>query len=219
MGKLGPYDLNTIVTSDARELTADLFPCKFGVIIADPPWSYRQGATGRLKGAASKEYDTMTDDDIINMPVYDLAKDDSVLFLWGTWPKADIVMQVLKAWDFEYLTGLPWIKLVSRNGGIQGGVGHWLRGVTEFIYIGKRGNVRPPIPSERYAGLLAENLKHSRKPDDIHDIAEKLPGPWLELFARRTRPNWYVFGNDIDTNGAQLALPNIEPQQLRLGDG
>ena len=32
----------------------------------------------------------------------------------------------------------------------------------------------------------------------FQEYAESLPGPYLELFARRARKNWDVFGNDIE---------------------
>ena len=53
-------------------------------------------------------------------------------------------------------------------------------------------------PGEKYLGLVGPSLGHSRKPDSVHEIAETLPGPYLELFARRTRPGWTVFGNDVE---------------------
>ena len=50
------------------------------------------------------------------------------------------------------------------------------------------------------AGLLAERMQHSRKPDSLHDVAETMPGPRLELFARRARPGWTVWGNEVEAN-------------------
>ena len=40
--------------------------------------------------------------------------------------------------------------------------------------------------------------KHSVKPEAFQDIVENVsPGPYLELFARRKRPNWAVWGNEV----------------------
>jgi len=131
------------------------------------------------------------------MPVKDIAKTDSVLLLWGTWPKLPDALQVMAAWGFEYVTGFPWVKLTPSGEGIHYGIGFWVRGCSEFVFIGRRGNVSPPR-LEGILGLIAPNLHHSRKPDDVHDIAETLPGPYLELFARRSRLGWTSFGNDIE---------------------
>ena len=61
--------------------------------------------------------------------------------------------------------------------------------------IGKRGS--PPPPPNGFIGLLSPNLQHSRKPDSIYEYAEALPGPRLEMFARRPRTGWHVFGNEV----------------------
>lgn len=41
---------------------------------------------------------------------------------------------------------------------------------------------------------------NSRKPDGFMDMVEQVsPGPYLELFARRARFGWDVWGNEVDT--------------------
>jgi N6-adenosine-specific RNA methylase IME4 len=41
--------------------------------------------------------------------------------------------------------------------------------------------------------------EHSRKPDEIFDIIESCSsGPYLELFARGTRENWVLWGNQAE---------------------
>ena len=40
--------------------------------------------------------------------------------------------------------------------------------------------------------------KHSQKPEEVADVIEKVsPGPYLELFGRRERKNWTIWGNEI----------------------
>ena len=185
-----------IVAGDARTLTPDLFPYRYGVVVADPPWAYAQWSE-RKQGAARSVYNLLSTADLCAMPVKDIAKTDSVLLLWGTWPKLPDALQVMAAWGFEYVTGFPWVKLTPSGEGIHYGIGFWVRGCSEFVFIGRRGNVSPPR-LEGILGLIAPNLHHSRKPDDVHDIAETLPGPYLELFARRSRLGWTSFGNDIE---------------------
>ena len=36
--------------------------------------------------------------------------------------------------------------------------------------------------------------------DDLYQIAETLPGPYLELFARKERQGWDSFGNEIQNS-------------------
>ncbi len=173
----------------------------YRVIVADPPWSYSNSGT---RGAAANIYPTMTDVDIQAMPIAALAAPDCVLLMWATWPKlVEACIPTIAAWGFQYVTGFPWIKVtdVSRDlwGGLRisvpYGVGFWARGASEPLLIAKRGNPSPP--QNGFIGLLSPNLGHSRKPESVYEYAEALPGPYLELFARRPRPGWDAWGNEI----------------------
>lgn len=174
---------------------------RYGVIVADPPWAYRNRG---VEGAAEREYATMATSDIKALPVADMALRDSVLFLWATWPNLPEAMRVVEAWGFDFVTGFPWIKIqgfpsVDLWGELdikpQYGVGFWVRGCSEPLLIARRGNVSPPDGG--FVGLLSENLRHSRKPENIYHIAERLPGPYLEMFARRPRAGWDAWGNEV----------------------
>lgn len=174
---------------------------RYRVIVADPPWNY--GNAG-CRGAAENHYPTMNVEQICALPIEALAADDSMLFLWATWPQLVEAMAVVKAWGFEYLTGLPWVKIVGLPSvdlwgdlkiKAQYGVGFWIRGCTEPLLIARRGSVAPM--SGDLIGLLSENLRHSRKPENVYHIAERLEGPYVELFARRPRKGWDSWGNHI----------------------
>jgi N6-adenosine-specific RNA methylase IME4 len=180
---------------------------KYKVIIADPPWSYKNSGA---RGVAADEYSTMTIEDICRLPVQDIADDDCVLLLWATNPLLKEALRVVDAWGFQYVTKFPWIKL---NGAPQinfagdweykpnYGVGFWARGCSEDVFICRRGKVSPP--EFDYVGILSENFFHSRKPENLYEYAESMPGPYLEMFARRSRPGWDVFGNEVE-NSIQL---------------
>lgn len=176
---------------------------RYGVILADPPWDYRNGGNGRARA----HYSLMTVDEICNIPVSSFAKDDCVLILWSTWPQVSGAMQVITAWGFEYVTGFPWIKLYEPpitdlfgNHKLRPtwGTGAWVRGCSEPVFISRRGNAGPP--EKHWMGLISQRMEHSRKPDDIHEYAESFPGPYLELFARRIRAGWDVWGNEVDSS-------------------
>lgn len=193
--------MSKVIIGDARHMDLSQFE-RYGVIVADPPWPYR---VTKGEGIAEDQYSVMTDQELKAMPVPLLAADDCILFLWGTWPKTPEVLDLLVVWGFEFVTGFPWVKLTN-GGGISYGVGYWVRGCSEYVFIGRRGNVSPPR-LEGFLGLMSPNLRHSHKPDSIHEIAEALPGPYLELFARRPRQGWTVFGNEIED---PMALPLFE---------
>lgn len=178
---------------------------KYGVILADPPWSYNNSGT---RGAAANQYPTMSTAEIAALPIKNLAADNCVLLLWATWPKLfeePGPKEVIGAWGFEYVTGFPWVKVTGVSKTLWGkleisvpyGVGFWARGTSEPLLICRRGKAEPP--PNGFIGLLSPNLFHSRKPEDIYHYAESLPGPYLELFARRPREGWDVWGNEVES--------------------
>jgi len=171
--------------------------------MADPPWHYSNSG---LEYSAEQKYPVMTPEQIMSLDVKSIAKPNSILLLWVTWPQVEVAMDIIKAWGFKYLTGFPWVKVkgveTKFNDDVefttQMGVGWWVRGVTEPIFICRRGRVSPP--KTNFVGLLSPNLRHSRKPDSIYEYAETLEGPYLEMFARRSRPGWDVWGNEVESN-------------------
>src|SRR5512144_1636736 len=104
---------------------------------------------------------------------------------------------------FESKSNLVWHK-VRKDGGSDGrGVGFYFRNVTELVLFGVRGkNARTLAPGRRQVNFIATRKReHSRKPDELYDIIEACsPGPYLELFARGTRPKWSSWGNQADDN-------------------
>lgn len=177
---------------------------RYGVIIADPPWTYDNSG---CQGAAGDQYKTMSMSELLTLPVSQLASDASVLLLWGTWPKlAEACIPLISAWGFHYVTGFPWIKITEVGINFSGeveikvpyGIGFWVRGASEPVLVGVKGNVSPP--DNGWIGMLSPNLYHSRKPDSLYAYAESLPGPYLELFARRRRPGWDCWGNQVESD-------------------
>jgi N6-adenosine-specific RNA methylase IME4 len=107
----------------------------------------------------------------------------------------------MSCWGFTYKSNLVWHK-VRKDGGSDGrGVGFYFRNVTELILFGVKGrNARTLAPGRRQVNLLASRKReHSRKPDEQYAIIESCsPGPYLELFARGTRPGWTSWGHQAD---------------------
>lgn len=47
--------------------------------------------------------------------------------------------------------------------------------------------------------ISSRKREHSRKPDELYELIEKCSkGPYLELFARGTRPNWTQWENEVE---------------------
>lgn len=85
------------------------------------------------------------------------------------------------------------------------GVGFYFRNVTEICLFGVRGpNARTLAPGRSQVNVIqSRKREHSRKPDEQYEIIEKCsPGPYLELFARGTRPGWTAWGRQAEKSYA-----------------
>lgn len=169
---------------------------KFGTIIADPPWEFENV---RTRAAAENHYPTLPTRQIIRLPVEDWAADNSHLYLWVTAAHLKDGLQVMEAWGFDYKQYLTWVK-VSENGKLQIGLGNYYRHATEICLFGTRGKAKALVHDLPNV-FWAPRSKHSRKPDTIHEWAEKLsPEPRLEMFARRGRLGWASWGNEAPSS-------------------
>lgn len=189
---------------------------RYGVIIADPPWAYRNAGA---EGSAALVYPTMRTEDICALDVAALAADDCVLLLWATLPLLRDAFRVVDSWGFAYVTAMPWVKLAddprrdlwgSHRYTPQYGTGFWVRACAELVLICRRGNPKPPPAAARSVGLLSENFGHSRKPQNIYQYAEYFDGPYLEMFARRAREGWDIWGNQVAST-VEVAADRAQP--------
>ncbi len=75
------------------------------------------------------------------------------------------------------------------------GLGFWTRANPEPCLLATRGHPKRSAGDVRKL-LISPRREHSRKPDETYALIERLlPGPYLELFARRSQPGWDGFGN------------------------
>lgn len=175
---------------------------KFKTILADPPWRF-QNQTGKVAPEHRRlnRYGTMTLDDIKGLPVTDVVEDTAHLYLWVPNALLPEGLDVLRAWGFEYKSNLVWHK-IRKDGEPDGrGVGFYFRNTTELVLFGVRGkNARTLAPGRRQVNIIKSmKREHSRKPDEMYDLVEACsPGPFLEMFARGSRPGWTTWGNQAD---------------------
>ena len=182
---------------------------QYRVIYADPPWRFATYSDKGKGRSAEAHYDCLSIDDIKRFPVAAWAAPDAVLLLWATDPLLPRALEVIEAWGFTYKTvGFYWVKLnkgagngLSRDWPLLAerdfftGLGFWTRANPEPCLLATRGHPK------RRAGdvpklLIGPRREHSRKPGETYERIERLlPGPYLELFARQSRPGWDSLGN------------------------
>jgi N6-adenosine-specific RNA methylase IME4 len=171
---------------------------KFSTILADPPWKFLTRSEAGEGRSAGQHYKTDRLAAIKALPVAQLAADDCVLLMWMVDWCPHWALEIIEAWGFAHkTTAFTWAKENASGEGWFMGQGFWTRANPEDCWLATRGDPKRLDASVRQL-IVAPVMEHSRKPDEIHDRIEKLlPGPYLELYARRERKRWVTWGNEI----------------------
>lgn len=152
------------------------------------------------------DYSTMTVAEIAALPVLTLADPKGChLYLWTTNRYLSEAFGVLAGWGFRYSQTLVWAKTPMGLG--PGGT---FAQNAEFCLFARRGSLKHLRRHDsvwfnwpRQANVSTPG-RHSAKPEAFIDLIEQVsPGPYVELFARRHRLGWDVWG-DQSANTATL---------------
>ena len=168
---------------------------KYQIILADPPWSYRNKKTGgSMQSGAVNKYPVLSLEQICNLPISKISDKNSVLFLWVTCPMMQEGMSVMRAWGYSYKTKIYWRKIMSL------GMGFWFRGQVEELWLGVKGKV-PAFRIQTANFIQTKALQHSQKPEEARRIIEQVKlSPRIELFARQKTEGWDVWGNEVESD-------------------
>lgn len=175
---------------------------KYQIIYADPPWEY--GAWGipsdrpNQKRVRPMPYKTLTINEIQSLPIQKLADKNCELYLWTTQKYLPCSFDVIKLWGFKYCQTITWCKTPRGTG--QGGL---FCPTTEFLLLGRKGKM--PKGKKRinstWWNIKRPHNSHSEKPDFFQDLIEQVSNPpRIELFARRRRLGWDVWGNEVESD-------------------
>ena len=172
-----------------------LRPSSFDLIMADVPWSFELWSMRGEKKSAQAQYKVMSLEDIMGLPVGELAAGDCLLWLWTTAPMLAQGLVVMEAWGFRFVTMGGWHKKTEHDKSAFG-TGYVLRSALEPFLIGKRGD---PRTKRNIRNVVVGKVRgHSRKPDEAFAAAEALmpEARRLELFSRQNRPGWSAWGDE-----------------------
>jgi N6-adenosine-specific RNA methylase IME4 len=163
----------------------------YRTIVVDPPWDLGVVNAGwRGASHAALPYPTMTLDEIAHLSVASLSAPSAHVYLWTVATMLRHSFGVIEAWGFEPRQIIVWAKP-----GL--GVGGRFRQTCEYVVFGVRGK---PLPITRHdVGTWHRwpRGRHSEKPDGFYEMVEAVsPGPYLEMFARRRRMGWDVWGDE-----------------------
>lgn len=173
----------------------------YRTIVADPPWEYDEGWPGWTSDGPRKPlpYSSMTEAEMVELPVRDWLVSEGYLFLWTTNRYLEAAYRVVRAWGCTPSTVLVWCK---KPRGL--GPGGMFAITTEFVIVAQRINSGTNAHGKRTNGIRIDTTwfewpraEHSRKPEAFLELVERVsPGPYLEMFARRARPGWHVWGDE-----------------------
>jgi N6-adenosine-specific RNA methylase IME4 len=197
------------------------------LLVADPPWPFKDKLPGPKRGAES-HYRVLSIADLMRFPLPPIAA-DAALLLWRVASQQREALDVAAAWGFVVKSEIVWRKL-RRCGPCNGrgtttvrgkfgppcgacratgfrdyfGMGRSVRAAHEVCLIATRGRPRrlsASIPSVLSAAIPEDahgRPIHSAKPDAFYDLAARLyDGPRGELFARRRRDGWWQDGDEL----------------------
>lgn len=196
---------------------------RYGLIYADIPRHFRvhSDETG-MDRSPENHYPTMTFQQLIDLPVQDIAAEDCILVFWSTAASLIDDLDIMAEWGFvtmrpreagrlrrDVLVDGQWhvadlptqqaYRSMQVWDKIKIALGYWFRDRHEFILIGARGNVVAPAPGTQDHSLFSEARgEHSAKP---HSVAKMLHRLWpnipkLEMFAREAHEGFELWGKE-----------------------
>jgi N6-adenosine-specific RNA methylase IME4 len=168
---------------------------KYRVFYADPPWKYTSGDQHSNEAQATTlttHYNSMSIQELCQLPIKLMAQDDAVLFMWTTSPLLEECFYVINAWGFKYKTSIVWDKMAHN-------VGHYISVRHEFLLICTRGSCTPDIDKLLPSVVSEKRTEHSVKPETFRNMIDTMypKGKRIELFARHPAKGWAVWGNDV----------------------
>lgn len=169
---------------------------EYRTVVSDPPWRYDNSST---RGAAEDHYLTMSIAELKRLPVAEWIAPSAHLYLWTTTNFLERAFSVMRAWGFEYVTNLVWVKP-------QMGMGNYFRISHEHILFGASLPRKRTQVKDVKSWFKEPRAKHSAKPESFYDLVERSSeGPYLDMFGRppeqlsaRLNGAWDLWGLEAD---------------------
>lgn len=184
---------------------------KYNIIYADPPWcsDYHSGGLKNGRGLARQHYQVMETEDIKSLPIANIKTDDSICFMWATFPCIKSALETMEAWGFRYITvAFTWVKTNKKSDTLYWGMGNYTRANAEVCLLGvsKGFKAKQQILSRAVHSVIISKVKsHSEKPNEARERITELLGdvPRIELFARQYAEGWDCWGNEAPGDNEQ----------------
>jgi N6-adenosine-specific RNA methylase IME4 len=172
---------------------------KYSIIYADPPWEFSRWSN-KAQRHVTGHYSTMTIQEIMDLPVKEIAADNAVLLMWATFPNLPLALKAIEAWGFTYKTcAFTWVKQNKKSESLFWGMGYYTRSNAEICLLATRGKPLPRLSHKVHSVIVSPVERHSKKPASTRERIVELFGniPRIELFAREQIEGWDCWGNEV----------------------
>lgn len=145
----------------------------------------------RPNQGTSLPYNTLSTVDIYHFPISEFADKDCLLFLWTPDKYLMNAHIIMGAWGFKKHCTFVWNKPT-------GVCPFSVQFCNEFCLMGYKGKFHlNKIGLKTW--FNAPVREHSRKPDELYQIAEQLGDPpRIDIFSREKREGWDQYGDQPD---------------------
>lgn len=165
---------------------------QYRCLVIDPPWPMeRVLREGRPLQPRALNYPIMSLEEIAALSIPELgASDGCHLYLWVTQKYLPYGLELVERWGFRYQCLLTWIKPVGVT------PFSWMYN-TEHVIFARQGDL--PLQMQGQKLSFEESSRgHSIKPDIFYErVLVASPEPRLDMFARRDREGFKVWGNEV----------------------
>jgi len=170
----------------------DIWSNKYNVIAIDPPWPISKIKRDVRPNQVSMDYPVMSVEDICNLDIKGIADSKCILFLWAINQYLDIALDLISYWGFKFHILITWDK---QNGMCLYG----FHRRTEFVLVGFKGSMDIYPKRKAMPTIITESSwgRHSVKPNIFYQWAETFGDRRIDMFARKERLGWDVWGNEV----------------------
>jgi site-specific DNA-methyltransferase (adenine-specific) len=170
---------------------------KYELGLLDPSWEYDNKQQNDPKRGGIT-YDTLSMEELYNIPLGNAFADNSILVTWVTAPKLMDEyyekynpISIIRNWGFRPVTFLfVWVKLNKSGTGYYSGLGRYTNSNAEYAIVARKGKGLKRL-DKSVKQLIVEPIGvHSAKPQEQYSRLDRLYGDVkkVELFARDINP-------------------------------
>ena len=163
---------------------------RFDVIVLDPPWATSKRKREVRPNQKLFDYAVMTEKELRGLGPLP-AKAHAHVFCWTTQKFLPVTLRLFEAWGVRYVLTMVWHK----PGGFQPmGLPQFN---CEFVVYGRIGSPTFTHTKAFSTCFEAPRGKHSEKPNEFYDvIRDRTEGMRIDMFARKKRDGFHVWGNE-----------------------